>query len=277
MRCTDEGTHIKIDCSEARIPCDACQMPVIKRFMLSHKKNDCTQREWIKCKRCGCSLKSKQLSLHLKTQCSERKKRCRFCQQIVLLREYDLHAENDCIDTVECCKVAGCPAKFRKLSQAEHALRHERMHLQKEFDKWTAAEVSFWLRKSFPFFGDFMLKQYCRRIELHQVSGKRLKSSESNEDLRRLLKKAVGMPEDHAYTCVEVLSGKSQVETFAEHPKRVRAGAFVSQSVRDGVAKWDRRGDPKLDRFLVGGKRRSSPCLVLGGCVQAVNPTVIHY
>ena len=110
-----------------------------------------------------------------------------------------------------------------------------------------------------------MLKQYCRRIELHQVTGKRLKASENSQDLRRLLKKAVGMPEDHAYTCVEVLSGRSQVETFAEFPKRVRAGAFVSQNVRDGVAKWDRRGDPKLDRFLVGGKRRSSPYLVLEG------------
>jgi hypothetical protein len=259
----DEEIHVKLGCSEARIPCKACNLPVIKRFMTSHTQNDCTQREWIKCKRCGCDLKSKELSLHLKTKCSERKKRCRFCQKIVLLREYDSHAETECLDTLKPCHVAGCPAKFRSLSQVEQAARHERMHLQKEFDRWTAAEVSFWLCKSFPFFGDFMLKQYCRRIELHQVTGQRLKAAESNLELRRLLTKAVGMPEDHVYTCVEVLSGRSQVETFAEYPKRVRAGAFVSQKVRDGVAKWDRRGDPKLDRFVVGGKRRSSPYLVL--------------
>ena len=94
------------------------------------------------------------------------------------------------------------------------------------------------------------------------MTGKRLKGAKNCAELRKLLKKAVGMPEDHVYTTVEVLSGKTQVETFAEYPKRLRAGGFVSQRVRDGVAKWDRRRDPKLDRF-VARRRRSSPYLVL--------------
>ena len=262
VKLTNEEEHVRHTCSEAKIPCKKCNVSVVKRFMRSHLKNDCVGREWIVCPKCNIELRGKELSKHLKRECSERKKKCRFCQKVVLLREYDRHGETDCEDTVEQCNVYGCPAKFRKKSQRDLAIRHERMHLQKEVGKWSAAEVSYWLQTKFPFFGDFQLQQYCRRIQMNDVTGRKLKDAESNSDLRRLLKKAVGMPEDHTYTCVEALSGKSQVETLAQFPKRIRAGAFVSSEVLAGVSKWDKKRDLKWKRRLTS--RTANPYVVLG-------------
>ena len=148
------------------------------------------------------------------------------------------------IDCIQSCVVDGCLRTFHKESDTKWRQLHQRAHLQKQVKEWTSGEVGFWLEHSFPFFGDFLMLKYKKKILNSNVNGKILLKQKGAKELRKLLIKVIGMPEDHAYTVSEAIVGKAPVGTSerrdgVEHPKRVRVGAYLSsqviKQVRDDV------------------------------------------
>ncbi len=260
----DEQEHVTTLCPFAKQPCDACGVPVANNMLAQHKKVDCLSREWVHCPNCHVELRSAELRSHLKRSCSERKQRCRYCRAVVRVRLYLEHQKNECPDTLVKCPVRGCDdVWYHCKSQADLARRHERAHLQKHWRKWTPEEVEFWLQRTFPFFGDFLLRAYGQRIVDNRISGKQLHSFRNDVLLRRMLQKVVGMPEDHAYTTAEAILGRTTAadEMGVERPKKTRAGAYLNASVAAGTDRWKRESPGRWTKAWVAGRAspRSSP------------------
>jgi hypothetical protein len=234
---TGEEQHMKNECRESNDVCSQCNGPVKRRLMKRHMKKECLARPWVFCPNdCEKEMKSSDLRKHMKLECPNRKKRCKFCKEIVLFQHYELHLVSDCSDRIAPCVVQGCDRTFHEKSDHYLVEMHQHAHLQKEVKRWTMGEVAYWLEMTFPFFGDFLLLQYKRAIVEKNITGKKLLKPSSAKELRRLLMKNIGMPEDHAYTVTEAVVGRAPAdERWAEHPKKLRAGAYLSQDIRSGV------------------------------------------
>ena len=233
-----EEVHVKTECQESMEKCPQCTGMVKIRLLKHHIKNECLAREWVFCPNlCGKEMRSKEMRKHMAMQCELRKKKCRSCGELCIFKHFDRHQMTDCIDHLVPCKVIGCERQFHIKSDAKWIVLHQKAHLQKHVELWSPGETAFWFEHTFPFFGDFLLSNYKKRIIAKNINGKVLIKKNRSKDLRqKILMKVIGMPEDHAYTVSEAIMGKAPAdERWAEHPKRVRVGAFLSENVRQDV------------------------------------------
>jgi len=92
-----EETHCKIECKESREICIQCTQPVKKRLMKHHLKYECLARKWVYCpNQCGKEMKSNDLRKHMKLECENRKKKCKWCLNIIVFHEFQHHLHHDC-------------------------------------------------------------------------------------------------------------------------------------------------------------------------------------
>ena len=244
--------HTLKECKEAFEQCSMCKADVKKKLLKNHQKHICLAREWVNCLHDGCGqeLKSTDLRKHMKLDCSFRKKKCKFCQHLIVHKEYKDHEQNHCEDRCIPCVVVGCTRTFHQRSEQELIRRHEKKHLQDTIEQWTPGMVGFWLEQHFPFFGDFLLLKYQKNVLRHGITGRALSKYVDSKDLReKVFMKLIGMPEDHAYTVCEAIVGRTtpEEERWAEHPKKVRAGAFLSREVRMSIAQTTRERKKKRE------------------------------
>ena len=249
VKVSNKETHDDKECTEALEECPQCKMNIKKRMLANHMKYVCLAREWVFCPNsddqtgfgstnCGKEMKSQDLRKHMKLECQFRKKKCLKCKQVVIFKDYKKHVKDECEDRCINCVVQGCSRTFHRTSEMEIIERHERKHLQKNIGLWTSGDVGFWLEKSFPFFGDFLMLNYKKKIIAHNVDGNTLKGYVQPQELRsKLFMKLIGMPEDHAYTVSEAIVGRTtpQDERWVEHPKVIRAGAYLSRDVKRNI------------------------------------------
>ena len=233
-----EEIHVKEECRESTEVCPQCKGLVRKRLLKHHLKNECLARDWVFCpNNCDREVKSSELRKHLSLECPNRKKKCKYCKTLVTFHLYQHHLVSDCSDRIAPCVVDGCDRMFHVQSDHDVIKMHQRAHLQKHVKQWTKGETAFWLETTFPFFGDFLINKYKNIIIEKNITGRILMKPSSAKELRKILMKNVGMPEDHAFTVSEAVVGRAPAdERWAEHPKRIiRAGAYLSQDIRAGV------------------------------------------
>jgi hypothetical protein len=249
IKLSNRDHHIKQVCYKTAVnECPQCKKQIKKVLLKNHIKNVCLAREWVTCPNiddscefgehfCGKEMKSRDLRKHMKLECQYRRKKCSHCKKILLFKNYNDHLVHECDDRMMKCVVDGCTRAFRKISEKEFLKRHMKNHLQKKINEWTSGDVSYWLNQTFPFFGDFLLLKYKKSILLHNIDGKKLKAYQKPNELRsKLLMKILKMPEDHAFTVCEAVVGRTpKEERWAENPKVVRLGAYLSRDVKEAV------------------------------------------
>ena len=108
-RC-DVLEHVRIYCGYALVTCRemTCQRPVQRKDV----EQSCLH-SLATCWECQLELEQWQLEMHWRTQCSGRKVRCRFCDEVVPIRELESHDKCSCRPTRPSCpgKMYGCSSR----------------------------------------------------------------------------------------------------------------------------------------------------------------------
>ena len=148
---------------------------------------------------------------------------------------------------------------FRRQTEHRQLCNHENSHLQKRVGDWSSEELAFWLKKTFPFFGDDMLERYTLRVISNKVTGKLVRNCREPTKLRRLLKHVCGMSDDHAATTMEAMGVPAFMQPsldVCDQPKPFRAGVFLDARIKR-LAPSARNGAG--ERESVGRMRRKGP------------------